>query len=212
MPSREPLPAEESFAVVGYGDSLTRGEFPEDSYLEHLPTAWATTNRGKSGEFAISGHPRLQGAIPALIEHGVEVVVMMWGTKDAYSPIYDLQGPTQWRDDVVAKTGASLDQLVAAGITPVLVVPPPSLDPSPAGVLANLRLEELEWLLAEEAAARDVAFVSLYTRMLAEPDPVAFFQPDGVHLNATGAAFVARQLEPIVAPLHEAWLAAHAAP
>lgn len=212
MPSRAPLPAEEAFAVVGYGDSLTMGATPDASYLRHLPEEWAATSRGKWGEFGLGGHERLQSAIPDLIEHGVEVVVLMWGTNDVHSPLYELSGPTQWRDDLVAKTAESLDLLIAAGITPVVAFPPPSLDPSPEGALANLRLEDLEWLIAMEAAARDVAFVSLYSAILDEPDPAAFFDGDGIHLNPTGAAYVASQIEAVVAPLHGTWLAALEAP
>ena len=138
------------------------------------------------------------------VAHGVEVVVLLWGTNEVYAPGYDRDGSTQGRDALVAKTGRSLDQLLAAGLRPVVVFPPPSLDPHPEGTLANLRLADLEWAIALEAVARDVAFVSLYTRILDEPDPAAFFAEGGVQLNETGAAFVARQIESVVAPLHAA--------
>jgi len=203
MRSRTPLPDAASFSIVGFGDSLTVGGAPGASYLSHLPPEWSPTNRGGWGEFGTTGHGRLQRAIPSLVHHDVEIVVMMWGTSDAYSPLFELNGPTEWRDELVSKTVSSIEQLIAAGITPVVAFPPPSLDPSPEGALANARLEELEWLIAMESIARDVAFVDLYAAFRAEPDPSVYFAADGIHLNAAGGAFAARQIEQVVATLYE---------
>jgi lysophospholipase L1-like esterase len=208
-PAKDAFPPASSFCVAGYGDSLTLGRTPAESYLTHLPADWGPTNRGNSGEFGIGGQARLRAAIPDLIAHGVDVVVMMWGTNDVYSPLYEDQG-TSWRDELVAETAASLDQLAAAGITPILVVPPPLFEASEQGRLADVRIADLEPLLAAEASARGVAFVDLFAAFLAEPDPSPYFEADGVHLTADGAAFVASQIEPAVTPIYDGWLSTQA--
>jgi lysophospholipase L1-like esterase len=212
IPSRAPLPDAAGFSLVGFGDSLTVGGAPDASYLSHLPPEWSPTNQGDWSEFGVTGQRRLQSAIPSLVDHDVEVVVLMWGTNDAYSPLVDRNGPKEWRDELVDETVRSIEQLVAAGITPVVAFPPPSVAPTPHGAIANTRLEELEWLIAMESIGRDVAFVDLYAAFLDEPDPSAYFAADGVHLNADGAAFAARQIERVVAPLYDRWFEGVEAP
>lgn len=202
VPSTTPLPSADGFSVVVYGDSLTVGASPAASYPNHWPPDWARVNRGAWSELGVTGQIRLRRAIPDLVEHDVDVVVLSWGTTDAYSPHWDERRPTSWRDEFVAEIAESLDKLLAAGITPVVAFPPPILDASPAGALANQRLEDLEWLVAVEAAARDVAFVDLFGALLDEPDPSAYFEDDGIFLNADGAAFAARQIEAAVAPVY----------
>lgn len=207
LSARVPLAPAPAFSVVGFGDSLTIGATPASSYLSHLPTEWSAADRANLGELALSGQARLRAAIPQLVEQGVDVVVVMWGTQDAYAAGPETSGPSDWRDPLIAETAKSLDHLLAAGITPVVAFPPPTLDPSPQGVRANERLYDLEWLIAMEAMARDVAFVDLYAAILDEPDPSAYFADDGIHLNANGSAFAARQIERAVRPVYDAWLA-----
>lgn len=199
-------PLARPFSVVGFGDSLTIGAAPGSSYLSHLPAAWSRTPLGRPGELAITGQARLRAELPRLVEQGADVVVVMWGTADAYAAGPETRGVGDWRDPILAEMAESLDRLIAAGIKPIVVYPPPTLDPSPAGVRANERLFDLEWLVAMEALARDVAFIDLFAAILEEPDPSAYFDADGIHLNAAGGAFAARQIERALAPLYEAWL------
>lgn len=195
------------FSVAGFGDSLTIGCAPGSSYLSHLPPDWSRTPLGEPGELAIPGQVRLRAALPRLVELGVDVVVVMWGTADAYAADIETRGLGDWRDPILAEMAESLDRLIAAGIKPIVVFPPPTLDPSPAGVRANERLFDLEWLVAMEALARDVPFIDLFAAILEEPDPSAYFASDGIHLNDAGGAFAARQIERALWPLHAAWLA-----
>lgn len=200
-------PLARPFSIVGFGDSLTAGVAPGSSYLSHLPPAWSRTALGRPGEVAITGQARLRAELPRLVEQGVDVVVVMWGTADAYADGPETRGVGDWRDPLLTEMAASLDRLLAAGIEPIVVFPPPTLDPSPAGVRANQRLFDLEWLIAMEAMARDVPFVDLFAAFLEEPEPSAHFDADGIHLSAAGGAFAARQIERALRPLHDAWLA-----
>jgi lysophospholipase L1-like esterase len=162
-------------------------------------------NKGASGEFGIDGAVRVQNDVPTLIQNGVDVVVLMWGTNDVYSPIYEEMGPTWWRDELVTRLDQAVDVLQAAGISVVLAFPPPNVDPSDAGVLANVRLQDLLPILSSQMSQRGVPFVDLFDAVLAAPDPSPFFESDGVHLTEWGNAFVATRIAPAVQPSYDAW-------
>jgi lysophospholipase L1-like esterase len=199
----DPSPAH--FSVLAYGDS--RGPVAA-GYLAHLPVEWARLDRSVEGEIGREGHARLRAALPGLVDQDVEVVVLSWGASDAHAAAPDADDPTRWRDDFVAASAETLDRLLASGVVPVVVFPPPDLGSSPAAARANARLEDLEWPLALEVLARDVAFVDLFASVRAEPDAAALFATDGVHWSPAGEAFVARQVQAALAPVHQAWRAA----
>ena len=199
----DPPPAH--FSVVAYGDSPSP---VAAGFLAHLPVEWARLDRSVEGELGREGHARLRAALPSLVDQDVEVVVLSWGASDVHASAVDADDPTRWRDELVAASAETLDRLLAAGVVPVVVFPPPALGTSPEAARANARLEDLEWPLALEVLARDVAFVDLFGSVRAEPDPAALFAADGIHWSHAGDAFVARRVQAALAPVHGAWLAA----
>jgi lysophospholipase L1-like esterase len=205
LPGPVTFPPAAEFTVATYGDSLTKTE--GGGYPAALPPEWQRVNRGVIGEFGIGGAPRLLGNVDLLAANGIDVVVMLWGTNDAYSPYYEANGPTWWRDDLVDKLLLAADALTAAGLPVVLAFPPPNVDPSEQGVLANQRLEELRPLLEAATSARGIPFVDLYGAVAVQPEPAVFFEEDGIHLSPEGKSLVANAIGEAILPHYEGWLA-----
>lgn len=202
-------PPPTDFGISGYGDSLMTGgailPAADVSYLAHVPPEWSTSNRAVYGEQLVHGTRRLAADVPTLVERDVEVVVLMWGTNDVYSPFWE-EGPGGTRDTMLASLADVLDALTSAGVAVVVAFPPPTLDDSETGIVANLRMEELVPLFAAVAEDRGARFVDLRAAVLAHPEPERLL-PDGIHPGREGDAFLAAALEPAIRPAYDAWLA-----
>ena len=199
------LPAAASAVTVSfYGDSLTAG----GGYFGGLPSEWTLLDFGEPGDECYNdvaarlmadldtpGHPVLES----------DVVVIFCGTNDVIQPVFTLEqtGGAIW-------TG--VDAALAAGLSVVLVAPPPIFNNSgnPIDVF-NAGLEELRDALELhalmnlmvgfanvydafwEALNAGFALDDLYFGTRAGPT-----HPDYVHPYATGRTLEAVAIEPAI--------------
>lgn len=181
-----PAPA---LTVAGFGDSMTWAP----GYLAQLPADWDVVNLSRGGEVSWDGVARLEALLPTL---EADVVVVMEGTNDVRMLTYS-------EERSVASLVAMLDAILAAGMRPVLMAPPPLLpfEARNPGA-ANQRLAALRDVLARAAAVRGVAFVDLFERMSGLQDLGSYYL-DQVHINAAGSGLVASELVPAIARVPE---------
>ena len=59
---------------------------------------------------------------------------------------------------------------------------------------ANPVIERYEAVLAETCRDRDVPFLAMHRPLLAEPDWLSWLEPDGIHLNTDGHAWMHQRL------------------
>ena len=84
-----------------------------------------------------------------------------------------------------------LTQVLVIGLTPVDEHVMPFAD---CLWYSNQDVEDHEAVLAETCREANVPFLPLHGAMLQEPDWLGWIEPDGLHLNSTGHAWIHRQV------------------
>jgi len=171
-----PAPARAITSVVAFGDSITAG----DAWVVALRDVYEVTDLGLGGETTAAGLVRLRAWIAAG-PGATDFVTLLEGTNDFFRTAYS-----------EAQTLANLEQMAAeveaAGMTPVVVAPPPIL--TPGSELADARAAELAQKLAASAASAERRFVDLYARFRARPDLPTLYGDDGLHPNERGGVVI----------------------
>lgn len=175
-------PAQSITTVAAFGDSITRG----DPWVVALRDVYDTIDLGHAGETTADGLVRLRAWLAASPGEA-DVVTLLEGTNDVYRPGFV-------EDETVSRLEEMAAEVEAAGLVPVVVAPPPVIEPGRE--MQDERLARLALRLRASAAAAQRRFVDLYAAFRAEPDLGALFTSDGVHPNALGNGVIEAALRP----------------
>lgn len=184
-------PAHAATTVAAFGDSITKG----DPWVAALRDVYDTIDMGNAGETTADGLVRLRAWL-AGGPGDVDVVTLLEGTNDVFRTAYS-------EDETVSRLEQMAAEAEAAGVVPVVIAPPPVVEPGRE--LQEARLASLATRLAASAAAANRRFVDLYAAFRAQPDLGALYVSDGVHPNALGNAVIEAALRVALdnCPLHE---------
>ena len=178
-----------------FGDSITCDACNDGSYLElihnYLPEAPTIDDNGVSSDITANVLSRLDTWITD--GNTADIVIILSGTPDTYQAVGGFQNQPYSETETVGNIEAMLDLVFDAGISAILVAPPPVLDPcdNPAVLTCSQidsRLADLSMALASLASSMSVPFVDLYDAFINDPgygetpgDPGSLFGPDGLH-------------------------------
>jgi len=189
--------------VATFGDSLTTGVGSAPGYAEKLPSSWTVADEAIAGQcgygcslLAQGSASDIQADLAALVSSpGVETIVAMWGTNDAFQYGWYVNHPdglALWRqyarDVYVSKLVASVDYALGLGVQVVIAFPPPVfVDGAPDDVVSP-RILDIHDAVVDALDGYDVATVDLYDLLDDHPE---LFAADGVHFTAAGAQIAA---------------------
>jgi lysophospholipase L1-like esterase len=188
--------------VATFGDSLTAGFGAAPGYAEKLPAAWTVADESVAGQcgsgcfFAPGSAADIQTDLPGLLaDPGIETLVAMWGTNDAflYVPVAGFpNGLETWEETVlqgyVTKLVASVEYALAEGVKVVVAFPPPVFVDGVPDDVVSPRIRDIRIAVKAALVGLDVSTVNLYALLKDHPE---VFDSDGVHFNDTGAQIAA---------------------
>lgn len=209
--ARVSTPAATKLRIVTLGDSITKGERSgvkaEETFAARLGAALrangvdaSVTNVGIGGERTDQALKRLAKDVLA---QKPSVVTIMYGTNDSYVD----QGKNTSRitaDEYRTNLGKLVDELRAAGITPVLMTEPrwgKTAKPNGVGEHPNVRLEKYVEACRAVAAEKRTPLVDHYqhwTNAEAKGTNIGSWTTDQCHPNPEGHRVLAELLLPVV--------------
>lgn len=209
-----PSPALALPYVVGFGDSITARSFdpfPNGSYLDWLGAGYVVDDVAAPARFSEgvlnSAYSWLGGG------NAADLVILMTGTPDAaqapgfFGGVYDLA-------ETVANVAEALALFANAGISTILMAPPPTLFPcdgvesggGPTCAQMDARLYDISVALAALSIDLSVPFLDTYA-LFRDYDTESghqiedLFLEDGVHLSLAGDQLIAAALYPTLQQL-----------
>lgn len=196
-----PTPGAFNGRVVCFGDSITKGGYPEE-LGRLLGAGIEVVNAGVGGNTSTAGLKRLQRDV---IERKPGLVVVLFGTNDSRLDAPKVHVPPE---RFVRQLTEIIERCEAIGARVVLCTIPP-IAPEPyftrhprepfdaAGGLPTV-LENYRSAVRRLAAARGLALVDLGGRLAEHP---GWLSADGVHPAPEGKKSIARLVADVVAPL-----------
>ena len=158
-------------------------------------------NAGVNGDIVPGALERLQADV---LDHRPDVATVMFGGNDAgfYRPETDGfdDTPRVTADDFRTTLSRIVDRIARAGITPVLLTPPPMTERYWGADLEPYRRNGINFLVSAYAQVvrdianqRGIALVDVYAAFNDEPGALDFF-PDGLHPDPRGHRLIADRL------------------
>lgn len=200
--------------IVALGDSITNGAgnagVAEQTTFRHLVQCnlairlghpVEVVNAGVNGDIVPGALQRLETDV---LDHRPDITTVMFGGNDAgyYRPETDgfADTPRVSQDDFRSILSQIVDRIGQAGITPVLMTPPPMTDKYWGAGREPYRQNGINFLVSayaqivrDIATSRDVALVDVYEAFNQQPGALAFF-PDGLHPDPSGHRLIADRL------------------
>ncbi|MFC1668534.1 SGNH/GDSL hydrolase family protein [Chlamydiota bacterium] len=175
---------------TGFGDSITKGEPPNDPVIRNYPElleeklvvtygSGVVFNEGWGGERTSRGLSRINSV---LASHNAEIILIMEGTNDA--------ADGRSSSSVAFNLEEMARRSINHGTIPILGTVTPRLD------VFNNRIIDLNTAIFASAGSLGVLLTDQYSAIAGHADPGSLYSDGRVHFNVTGHDVIA-----------EAWLA-----